>query len=63
MNFEEELNRFNAELELSPGELLSIAREIAHDDKLRSIDRLTQGERREFLLALEFLRLRVLTPA
>mgnify|MGYP001580514310 CR=1 FL=1 len=61
--FEEKLAELVNELYLSTGEVLSVAREIAHDDSLRTVDRLTRAERNEMILALEHLRLRVCAPA
>lgn len=48
-----ELERLVADLGLSQGEVLGLARTIAHDDTLRTIDRLTEAERRELIAAIE----------
>jgi len=56
--FAEELSILVKELGLSQAELLQIAREVSHNDNLRTIDRLTTGERNELILALQALRLR-----
>lgn len=61
--FQDELDSLVADLGLSQGELLQMAREIAHDDNVRTIDRLTRSERNELILALEIIRLRSLAPA
>lgn len=53
-----ELDRLVDELGLSQGELLALAREVAGRATLRTVDRLTGGERRELLLRLQELRLR-----
>lgn len=45
------------QLHLSQGQLLAIAREIADGDSLRTIDRLTQDERRALISELERLEL------
>ncbi len=56
--FAEELSSLVKELGLSQAELLQMAREVSHNDNLRTTDRLTQAERNELLLALQTLRLR-----
>ncbi len=56
--FAEELSHLMEELEVSQGEVLQMAREISCNDNLRTVDRLTSGERNELILALQALRLR-----
>ncbi len=49
------ISQLQRRLELSQGELLAMARRIAADDNLRTIDRLTAEERKQ--LALELMSL------
>jgi len=51
----EELERIIKDTGIGPGEVLSLAREVAGDGRLKSIDRLTHAERAELVAMIELL--------
>jgi len=50
--FPDEFKALVEELAVSPGEVLQMAREITHNDNLRTVDRLTKAERAELMSLL-----------
>ncbi len=55
LDMDQEILLYARRLDLSTGDLLSLAREVAEDARLRTVDDLTMHQREALLLMLAFL--------